>query len=346
MMDKSGPFNAQQIDGSDNIAEELELFQAACDRIAGLTLRTPLLHSLHFSKELACNVYLKMESEQITNSFKLRGATNKIRLLQDKQKDELEDNGIITASSGNHALACAHACLQLGLPVTCYTSTAIADVKVDNLKAYSNMSLVKHCPEPIEAENYARYLEQTEGRILVAPYNDMDVVRGQGTIGCEILQQLVDVDMILVPVGGGGLIGGIAMYAKLVKPSIRIIGCQPKNDAAMWESLQAGHVTDIHGKQTISDGTAGDIEAGAVTFTLCQQYVDQWVLLSEEEIEQAVFDMLKYHKKVIEGAAGLTIAALRKISSEEMQGKNVVLVICGGNISLDKVQYLIQKYDK
>ena len=325
--------------------KEKDHFHDACNRIAGHTLITPLQYSPHFSKELDCNLYLKLESEQITNSFKLRGATNKLRLLYEDRQEELERDGIVTASSGNHGLACAHACRQLGLNVTCFTSTEIAQVKVDNLNAYPNLRLVKHCQNPIEAENYARSLENEHGRVLVAPYNDEDVIRGQGTIGCEILEQLQDVDMIFVPVGGGGLIGGIAMYAKLTKPSIRIIGCQPLNDAAMWESLQAGQITDIDARQTFSDGTAGNIEEGSLTFSLCQKYVDEWVVVTEDEIEEAVYSMLKWHKKVVEGAAGLAIAAVRKVSPEDRKDKNIVLVICGGNISLEKVKYLIEKYD-
>ena len=326
-------------------SNELDLCQAAHTRIAGFVLKTPLLYSPHFSNEQHCNVYLKMESEQITNSFKVRGATNKVRLLYEIRKEDLTRDGIITASSGNHGLACAHACLQLGIKVTCYTCTEIANVKAKNLLAYKNMTLVKHYKETLQAERHARSLQKSENAIYVSSYNDMDVIMGQSSIGCEILENLPNVDTIIVPVGGGSLIAGIGMYVKLVKPSVQIIGCQPKNDAAMWTSIQAGHIVDIDTQKTLADGVGGNIEENSVTFPICQKYVDQWVLVEEDEIEQAVYSMLKYHKRVVEGTAGLAIAALRKLPLDPKKNKNIVLIMCGGNISLQKIKYLIEKYD-
>lgn len=317
---------------------------AAKKKISGVVSKTPLVRSNWLSKKTGCNVYLKMESEQVTRSFKLRGATNKLKTIMDQ--NPLDKPRIIAASSGNHGLACAYLSTMLKFDLTVYTAANSAANKDLEIKQYPHVDLVKFGSEVQEAEVEARRVANEEGSIFVSPYNDNDIVFGQGTIGMELLEQLPELDAIFVSVGGGSMIGGISAYIKACKPSIEIIGCQPVNDSSMYDYVKKGYImSDNPILDTFSSGTAGRVENGSVTFDLCRKYVDKWVLLEEEEIEQAVFDMLNKEKKVVEGAAGLTVAAIQKVH-KDYHKKNVALIICGGNIGVSDIKRLTNKYSQ
>lgn len=316
---------------------------AARDNVSNVVLKTPLLKSNWLSKKTSCNVYCKMESEQITRSFKLRGAANKLKLIADKSTSSTSQK-LVTASSGNHGLACAYMSSMLKLDMTVFTYTNVAKAKEEEIAQFPNVELIKFGSECQEAETEARRQADAQGLIYVSPYNDNDVVCGQGTIGLELLEQLPELDAVFIPVGGGGLIAGIAAFIKAVKPTVKIVGCQPANDSSMYECVKHGSIlTDNPILDTFSSGTAGRVELGSVTFDICKQYVDEWVLLEEEEIELAVFEMLDKEKKVVEGAAGLAVAAIQKVQAD-YQNKNVALIICGGNIGVSDIKRLTNKF--
>ena len=308
--------------------------------IKDVVLKTPLLKSDWLSKQVGCNVFLKMESEQITRSFKLRGAANKMLKMQQKGC-----NHIITASSGNHGLACLYVASNFNIDVSVYTSQKINKVKEDIILSHPNAQLIKFGSDVCGAETEARRTADEKGLPYISPYNDVDVMFGQGTIGVELMQQLPNIDAVFIPVGGGGLAAGIAGYIKSVKPSVVTVGCQPVINSAMYDCIQSGFIKDdwTYLKDTFADGIAGGVEDRAVTFDVCKQHIDKWVLVEEEDIKKGVYDILDNEKKVIEGAAGLTIASLRKVHTE-FKDKNVVLIICGGNISTNKLADLFGKF--
>jgi len=197
-----------------------------------------------------------------------------------------------------------------------------------------------HGEDCVEAEVKARTVSQESNMHFVSPYNDLVVAAGQGTIGVEIFQDLPEVDAVFVAVGGGGLIGGIAAYLKAVKPSVKMIGCQPLQSAVMAASVKAGKILDLPSGETLSDGTAGGVEENSVTFDLCKSLVDEWILVTEEEISRAVYQFMENHHKIVEGAVGVAIAAFVK-EQERFLGQNVVIISCGANISMKKLKEII-----
>ncbi|XP_065063024.1 L-threonine ammonia-lyase-like [Rhopilema esculentum] len=286
-----------------------------------------------------CSVYIKREDEQFTNSFKLRGAVNKILKLCQISDVKPE---IVTASTGNHGLACAKIVSETNVDCTIVVNENVSSSKIKGIKRTA-VSILFHGTDGIEAEIFAKKYAKDIGAIYVSPYDDLDVVAGQGTVGLEILEDLPSVDAVFVSVGGGGLISGIATYMKNKNPDIKIIGCQPENSKVMYESVKHGSILDIESLETLSDGTAGGLEPGVITFEMCQDLVDEWVLVSEDEISYAVYKMLQEHSKVVEGAAGVAIASFLK-TKNQYAGKNVVIVSCGGNISVEKSKYIIDKH--
>lgn len=216
---------------------------------------TPLLPSRFLSDLVGGEVFLKMESEQLSGSFKLRGATNKVLLTQGKQQQQQQ---LVTASTGNHAIATATALARLGLRGTIVLPETVVPEKKETLRLFRNVDLVFHGTDCIEAEVRARQLAQETGGIYVSPYNDVDIMTGQGTIAVEILSQAPAVDAVFVTVGGGGLAGGVAAYIKSRRPGCQVIGCQPVNSAVMHESVKAGKILDLGSLDTLSDGSAGE----------------------------------------------------------------------------------------
>lgn len=301
-------------------------------RIRSYIRETPLEYSPYLSRKGRAEVFLKMENVQLTGSFKARGAMNKLLSLH-------KDTEVTTASSGNHGLAVAYALSKVGGTGTIYLPSTTAQVKIDRLRDY-DIQLEFLGSDCVETETYAREIAEREGKVFISPYNDSKIIGGQGTIAIELIKQLSKIDVVLVSVGGGGLISGIAGYLKDINPDIEIVGCLPANSAVMYESLKAGIIVEMESKPTLSDGTAGGIEKQSITFELCQRYVDQFILVNEQEIAKAIKLMLEKHQMVVEGAAGVTIAAYIQ-ERKQFEGKNVVLVICGRNIGFDQLKRIL-----
>jgi threonine dehydratase len=296
---------------------------------------TPAEHSLFLSELGSCNVYLKCENLQLTGSFKLRGAVNKILSLSEEEKER----GLMTASSGNHGAAFSWALKRFGLRGSIVLPEITAPTKIDSLLLYG-AAIIKFGDDCIKAERHARQTAEKQGLTYIPPYNDPQIIGGQGTIGIELTRQVPGIDCVLVPVGGGGLIAGIAGYLKSENENIAIIGCQPKNSAVMYESIKAGRILDLESKPTISDGSAGGIEQDSITFPICQELVDDFILLTEDEIISALKIILEKHYLLIEGAAVLSVAAFIK-QKKRFQGKNIVLILSGSKISIDTLKEIL-----
>ncbi|XP_048737088.1 L-threonine dehydratase catabolic TdcB-like isoform X2 [Ostrea edulis] len=311
-------------------------------RIKQYVYKTPLMFSDPLSNlTSSCKVFIKLENEQLTGSFKIRGAFNKLMKLS-SAGDVIKQKGIITASSGNHGMACVEAGKTLGIPVTVYCQQNVSEHK-KNVLLNKGVRVVLHGVDCVEAENEGRASAEKQEVEYVSPYNDIYVIAGQGTIGIEILEDCPEVDCVLVPVGGGGLIGGIARYIKQVRPSVEIIGCQPQNSKVMYESVRAGRVVFEESLDTLSEGTAGGLEDNSITLPICAQYVDDWIMVTEEEIGRAVVYMLQNHQKVVEGAAGTALGAYLK-NPGRFKGKRVVLIACGGNLGIQTLKQLVSMY--
>lgn len=315
----------------------------ASDRIKPHIRRTPLEYSHWLSEEGNSKVYVKLESEQITGSFKVRGAFNKLLSLKESKDEVFLTKGVITASSGNHGAATAYAADKVGIPVTIYVPLKTSSAKLKVVKQFGGC-VEYHGHDCVETEVKARAASEDKGLHFISPYNDLVVVAGQGTIGVEIFQDLPEVDAVFVAVGGGGLIGGIAAYLKSVKPSIKMIGCQPAQSAVMSASVKAGKILDLESGETLSDGTAGGVEENSVTFELCNYLVDEWILVTEEEIIRVVYQFMENHHKIIECAAGVAFAAYLK-EKERFCRQNVVIISCGANISMEDLKKIFFKQD-
>lgn len=291
---------------------------------------TALTHSTALSAMTGCEVYLKCEHLQHTGSFKFRGASNKIRLLPAEQRER----GVITASSGNHGQALALAGRMLGVPVTVYTAATASPVKLDAIRA-QGAEVVTLATDPLSVELEAARQAKLQGKPFVSPYNDAQVIAGQGTIGMELHEQAEHLDAVFVAVGGGGMISGIGTVLKHLSPATQIIGCWPAVAPTLQKSLEVGAIIDMEEGDTLSDGTAGGVEPDSITFPLCQQLLDRTVLVSEVQIREAMRDVAATERWIIEGAAGVAVAAMKKLAPA-YQGKRVAVVICGRNITLEK----------
>tara|TARA_Y100001960_G_scaffold64217_1_gene67358 strand:- start:897 stop:1844 length:948 start_codon:yes stop_codon:yes gene_type:complete len=308
---------------------------AASDRIKDHVLRTTFERSSMISQITGADVWLKMENQQHTGSFKFRGAINKMLTLSQSERE----SGIYGASTGNHGAAVAYACQKLEVPCVIYVPEKSSDAKLANMKSYGAEIRVfgKDC---MDGELKAREVSDTTGGVYLSPYNDPEVVNGQGTIGWEIESQCDGLDAVIVSVGGGGLISGVAGYLKAIWPDIEVVAASPANHAVMIRSLEAGEIIKIDPVLTISDGTAGGVEEGSITFEMCQQFVDHTVLLTEDEINNGIIQLMEKERVLVEGAAGTAIAALIKMK-DQLKGKRVGIVICGRNISLDVLRKIL-----
>jgi len=306
-------------------------------RIRKYIRETPLEYSPYLSQLGESQVYLKLENLQLTRSFKLRGALNKLLSLE---REELE-KGVITASSGNHGTALAYALRIFGGKGTIYLPCYTSPSKIDALRNYG-VELILHGDDCIQAEMLARETARKKNLTYIPPYNDPKIIGGQATVGIELERQLAEIDAVFIPVGGGGLIAGVAGYLKANSDKVEIIGCQPVNSCVMYESVKAGRVVDIESKPTISDGTAGGIEEDSLTFHICRRYVDDFILVSEEEIKQAMRLIIEQHSLLVEGAAALSVACWLK-AKDKFKNKTVVLIISGAKITLEKLKEVICK---
>lgn len=290
---------------------------------------SPLTHSPIMSSRLGCEVYLKCEHLQATGSFKFRGATNKIRSLTPEQLRR----GVVTASSGNHGQATALAGALAGTAVTVYVASSAAKLKQEAIKALG-AELVVLDGSVLDAEIAARHAGEKQGKVYISPYNDIEVLAGQGTLGMELAEQMPDLDAVFMSVGCGGLIGGAGTAIKHLMPQARVVGCWPENAPAMLRSLEEGRIVDIDDVPTLSDGTAGAVEAGSITFPVCQAVIDERVTVSEAEIALAMRQIAETDRWMVEGAAAVSLASLSKIAPY-LTGKKVAVVLCGRNIGLE-----------
>ncbi len=299
----------------------------AAERLRDYVVRTPLRYSQAFSGSTGADVWFKLENLQDTGSFKLRGATNRLLTLSQQERAA----GCVAASSGNHGAAVACAMQKLSTTGIVFVPEQTSPAKVDKIRAYGgDVRFFGH--DGLDTEQHARDYAASHDMLYLSPYNDEEVVAGQGTCGAEITQQLPDVDTVLIAVGGGGLIGGCGAVLRAHNPGVRIIGCQPAASPVMARSIEAGEILDLPSEPTLSDGTAGGIESGSVTFPLNQAVVDEFVTVSEAEIASAMRHYMEAEGQVIEGAAGVAVAALLK-RRQDLAGEKVVVVICGANVS-------------
>ena len=303
-------------------------------RIAPHVCRTECRSAPALGEKVGAEVHLKLENLQHSRSFKLRGVINKILSLSEADSQKL----LVAASTGNHGAAFAHALQLFGLRGKLFMPKTSAAVKVENVRS-TGVPFELVGEDCIEAEAHAAAFARSGGHVWISPYNDLDVVHWQGTVAVEFMEQLEGVDTVLAPVGGGGLMSGIAAYLNAVDPSIEVIGCQPLNSCVMYESIKAGEILDIESLPTISDGTAGGIESGSITFDLCRRYVDDFILLEEAEIVAAMRFLHEMEGVTIEGAAALSSAAVLK-ERRRFAGRRIALIVSGGRVdeaTMDKV---------
>ncbi len=298
-------------------------------RIRPEAVETPLEHCAALSRLTGAEVYLKWENRQVTGSFKFRGALNKIRSLSAEEKQR----GAVTASTGNHGLAASLAARMEGLDLTIVLPASVAAEKRRRL-AETGTAILEIGETCEQAEMAARRLARDTGRVYISPYNDEDVIAGQGTIGVEIARRLPRADTVLVPVGGGGLVCGIASFLKSPGNSIEVLGVEPGTSAFMAASLAAGRIIEIDEGETIADAVAGGLEPGSITFILCRELLDGIVTVGEPTIRDAMGLLFERHGRMVEGAGALTLAALLE-AKPRFHGRTVVLVVSGGNVSPD-----------
>ncbi|MCI2105630.1 MAG: threonine ammonia-lyase [Intestinimonas sp.] len=311
----------------------LDDFKAARAVLAGVIRPTPLVYSAALSRTTGNEVYLKPENMQATGAYKIRGAYFKISTLTDEEKER----GLITASAGNHAQGVAYAAQAAGVPATVVMPTTTPLVKVNNTKDYG-ANVVLHGAAFDDAAALAMELAETKGLTYIPPFNDLTVATGQGTIAYEIFSDLPDVDVILVPIGGGGLASGISTLAKLLNPNVKVIGVEPVGAACMKASLEAGRVVSLDKVETIADGVAVKTP-GDLVFPYIQQNLDDIITIDDRELVDAFLDMMEKHKMVVENAGLLSVAALHHL---DFQGKNVVSVLSGGNMDVITISSLVQ----
>jgi len=311
----------------------LDAFKNARNVLHGVIRSTHLIHSPYLSRLCGNTVYLKPENMQVTGAYKIRGAYYKISTLTEEEKAR----GLVTASAGNHAQGVAYAAQAAGVKATIVMPTTTPLVKVNNTKDYG-AEVILHGEVFDDAAELAAKLAEEKGLTYVHPFNDPVLATGQGTIAYEIFQDLPDVDAILVPVGGGGLITGISTLTKQLNPSVEVIGVEPTGAASMKASLEAGHVVTLPAASTIADGVAVKTPGDKV-FPYVQKYVDRILALEDGELVEAFLDVMERHKMVVENAGLLTVAALRHL---DFKGKNVVCVLSGGNMDVITMASLVQ----
>ncbi|MGH9750960.1 MAG: threonine/serine dehydratase [Candidatus Polarisedimenticolia bacterium] len=311
-----------------------EVEQAAA-RIRDAVRLTPVEDAPALSEAGGARAVLKLENLQLTGSFKLRGAMNRLLSLGPEERAR----GVVTASSGNHGAAVARGLQALGIPGVIFVPENVSPAKMANIKAYG-AEVRTHATDSGVTEVHARRFAEETGRVYVSPYNDPIVVAGQGTIGLELSRQVDRIDAVVVAVGGGGLISGIGGYLKALDPRVEVVACSPENSAVMHHSAKAGRILAMESQPTLSDGTAGAVEPGAITLDLCRRIVDRWVLVTEAEIVRAMRLVIDRHHTLIEGAAGVAVAGYLK-EKEAFRGRNVVIVLCGANIARDRLKEVL-----
>lgn len=313
---------------------KLQDFTTAREHLQKVLLPTHLIYSPIFSEESGNQIYIKPENLQKTGAFKIRGAYNKINKLTEEEKKR----GVIASSAGNHAQGVAYAARELGIKAVIVMPKTTPLIKVQSTKKYG-AEVVLYGDVYDDAYQKAKELEAQEGYVFVHPFDDIDVLEGQGTIALEILEEMPDTEVIVVPIGGGGLISGIAAAAKMIKPDIKIIGVEPSGAASATEALKKNKVVTLPEANTIADGTAVK-RIGDLTFNCIKQYVDEVVTVDDYELTEAFLLLAEKHKIIAENSGILPLAALKKLTE---RGKKVVPVVSGGNIDVLMISSMIGK---
>ena len=312
----------------------LESFEQASEIVKQVTQETKLIKSSYFSELTGNKVYLKPENMQRTGAYKVRGAYYKISTLSDEERNK----GLITASAGNHAQGVAYAAHKYGVKAVIVMPTTTPLIKVERTKSYG-AEVILHGDVYDEACAHALELAEKEGYTFIHPFDDEDVIAGQGTIGLELLEQLPEVEAVIIPIGGGGLISGVAYAIKNLNPDIRVYGVQAKGAPSMLNSIEHGKIERLEGVRTIADGIAVK-EPGIHTFDLCQQYVDEIVSVTDDEISTAILALIEQHKLIAEGAGAVAVAAAM-FNKVPIKGKKVICLISGGNIDVNILSRVI-----
>jgi threonine dehydratase len=315
---------------------DIQRIEAAAKRLHGAIYHSPCAYSYALSQLCGAQIYCKFENLQMTGSFKERGARNKLLLLSEQEKRA----GVIAASAGNHALGLAYHGKQLGIPVTVVMPKTAPLVKITNCRNLSATTLL-HGDSLDEAKIYAQQLASERQLTYVPAFDDVDIIAGQGTIGLEILEDVPDVDAVIIPVGGGGLIAGVACAIKTKKPDVRIIAVEATRAPTLHSALKNKAITTVQTQQSLADGLRV-ASIGAACFPTIQKYVEQVVLVDESAIASAVLKMLELEKTVVEGAAATSLAALLQ-HNLQLADKKVVLVLCGGNIDVTVLARIIER---
>lgn len=314
----------------------LDDIKQASNRIINVVKKTNLIKSDFLSHQSANEIYLKPENLQVTGSYKIRGAYNRLQLLTDEEKK----HGIIASSAGNHAQGVAYASKKANIKSTIVMPKTTPLIKVNSTKAYgSEVILYGDCYD--EAYQKAKEISKEKNLTFIHPFNDKDVIAGQGTIALEILEELPSTDIIVIPIGGGGLISGIAIAAKAINPKIKIIGVEPKGADSMKKSIEAGKIIELESTNTLADGVAVK-KPGELAFEITKNLVDKIITVTEEEIMEAFLTLMEKHKLICEPAGALSIAA---VLNKELNGhgKKIVAVISGGNIDVITVSTMVSK---
>lgn len=311
----------------------LDRFEEASEKVKEVVLPTNLIYSEYFSERTGNKVYLKPENMQYTGAYKVRGAYYKISTLSEEERKK----GLITASAGNHAQGVAYAAKLYGVPATIVMPTTTPLIKVNRTKGYG-AKVVLFGNVYDEACQYALQLAKSQGLTFVHPFNDETVATGQGTIAMEIFKELPTVDIILVPIGGGGLAAGVSTLTKLLNPNIKVIGVEPAGASCMKASLEKGEVVTLPNVTTIADGTAVKTP-GDVVFPYIQKNVDEIIAVDDQELIGNFLDIMENHKMLVENSGLLTVAALKHLNCKN---KKVVSILSGGNMDIITLSSVVQ----
>lgn len=311
----------------------LDKFEEASERVKEVILPTNLIYSEYFSAQTGAKVYLKPENMQYTGAYKVRGAYYKISTLSEVERER----GLITASAGNHAQGVAYAAKLFGVKAVIVMPTTTPLIKVNRTKSYG-AEVVLHGDVYDDACSHALKLAEEEGYTFVHPFDDEVVATGQGSVAMEIFKELPTVDIILVPIGGGGLACGVSTLTKLLNPNITVIGVEPAGANCMQESIRQGKVVSLPSINTVADGTAVKTP-GTNIFPYIQKNVDDIVTVEDQDLIVNFLDMMENHKMVVENSGLLTVAALRKL---DIKGKRVVSILSGGNMDVITISSVVQ----
>lgn len=311
----------------------IEKFEEAAEVVKKVTIETRLVYSDFFSSQTGNKVYLKPENMQFTGAYKVRGAYYKISTLSEEERAK----GLITASAGNHAQGVAYAASRYNAQAVIVMPTVTPLMKVNRTKSYG-AQVILHGDVYDDSYHYAMKLAQEKGYTFIHPFDDLDVAMGQGSIAMEIIKELPTVDYILVPVGGGGLAAGVSTFAKMLNPSIKVIGVEPAGANCMQESIKKGNVVTLKKATTIADGTAVKTP-GSVIFPYIQKNIDEVITVCDEELIVAFLDIVENHKMIVENSGLLTVAALRHL---EFRGKKIVSILSGGNMDIITMSSTVQ----